>query len=173
MQRYSPLISLAISLIALPVFGANLLDSPLKTAKIFCSLQINGRLWANDDYQDFAKIATPNLINVVNDAIQKNKQWVGRHPGSKPPLGNGIGFISVLDSPFACIPKLITLSNKTAAVAVKYTHKPGAQYPETPLVTDYLRLLKSGKSWVIDDIEYGGGGSQGMTLKRSLKNIDW
>lgn len=153
---------LASFLITSPAFSAKQQEGPLAVAKIFCShqLAIDERNQITPYYAHLDKILTPDLSRLIAKAHDKTDEFVKANPQQKPPLGDGIPFMSVQDYPTTCTTWVTQLKQNSALLAVRYTF--GEQ--DAHDVTNHLRIRKIGGSWKIDDVIY-----QPYSLRASLK----
>ena len=125
-------------------------QTPEESAKLFCR--------AGNHPVLATRLFTPELRTAWQDAETKNTAWAQKHPGEKPPFGDGIPLAGYPDAGSKCEP------GKATATTVEIHHN----FPDQPKGnwTDRLVLKHTDTGYWIDDIQFSHHG----TLRHELKS---
>jgi hypothetical protein len=107
----------------------------------FCTAMVDGMI-------DPVGLVTPDLGEVIAEALARNAEIQAATPDEKPPLGDGVPWASWPDKPDTCETEVTEAYDGAAMVNVNYgfTDAPDANY------TDTLVLMQSDAGWAIDDV---------------------
>jgi hypothetical protein len=121
--------------------------------QIFCLSRIG-----NDDAV-IGGILTRDLQQAVAAAEKKDAAYARKHPGEKPPLGDGIPWQSAADYAPQCSTGLVTLSKLDAKVELKYAFPddPSANFSDTLILKKIDQPGLGVGFWRIDNVGYGDG----------------
>jgi len=156
-----------VSLVAAPTeaTGQMVVLKAAQIGQIFCLSRLG------NDEAVIAGILTDGLKKAIAEAEKKDVDYTKRHPGEKPPLGDGIPWQSAPDYAPDCEVGLVSLSKTDARVEIKYG------FPEAPAANfaDTLTLKKvpiAGMNvgyWRIDNILYPDGTSLKTALVEAFR----
>lgn len=103
----------------------------------------------------YADIVTTSLHRRIADVELKNRVFSYRHPGDKPPLGDGLPFQSVLDRG-SCHTGTVSASAGRVVATVSYDLGDGVP------IRDQLVTVREKRQWKIDDILFGPAHTDSM-----------
>lgn len=131
-------------------------DGTSSLGTTFCALVQDG-----ESAVDLNSLLTPSLAQHIAQAQAKNDAIQAAAPDEKPPLGDGIPWMSWQDRPDTCTAAATTTAGDKAEMTIEYrfSDSPESNYSDT------LLLAKDGDGWLIDDIRY----SDGQTLRTVLQ----
>lgn len=132
--------------------------------QIFCLSRIG------NDEAVISGLLTDRLSRAVADARRKDRAYAQRHPGDKPPLGDGVPWQSSADYAPECNVGLVSLSRTDARVEIRYgfPDAPDANFSDT-LTLKKITLADRGVGyWRIDDILYPDGTDLRKALLRAF-----
>lgn len=119
--------------------------TPQQTAARFCALYNRGVL-----QEQYAPLLSTSLTAKLREAQRKDTEFSARHPGDKPPLGNGLPFAGLQDVGRCRAGQPKAVGGETLA-AVSFRFNGG------PSITNRLLLVQEDGAWKIGDIRYPKG----------------
>ena len=156
--RMLPLVLLA----ALPAHAQDemITITPEQIGQIFCI----GRL--GNDMSPVSGVLNDDLGALIDDAFARSNAYLDRHPGDKPPMGDGVRWSSFPDYADGCTVGDESIRDLVAYVVINYTF---SDYPEANYA-DTLMLLPSYPEngppyiWRVYDVQL----SDGTTMREFL-----
>lgn len=88
----------------------------------------------------------------LDDARGLQERFRAQHPGEKPPLVDGCLFASLFEGPTAFVVGAARESDGFTRVPVRF------RYGDEAAWQDVIVLVREGRGYVIDDIEFAGAG---------------
>ena len=99
---------------------------------------------------------SPRLTGLLEDALRGQQKYKTRFPSDKPPMVDGDIFSSLFEGATRGEVEAVTVSADTATVRIKYIYADPATDKTIHSWNDRFLLIRSGKNWLIDDVEYQG-----------------
>ena len=96
------------------------------------------------------------LNGLLEDALHGQQKYKVRFPSDKPPMVDGDIFSSLFEGATRGEVEAVTESADTATVRIKYIYADPATGKTIQSWNDRFLLIRSGKNWLIDDLEYQG-----------------
>ncbi|QDZ10931.1 hypothetical protein [Devosia ginsengisoli] len=127
--------------------------TPEQIGQIFCI----GRL--GNDMSPVSGVMNDDLAALIEDAFASSNAYLDRHPGDKPPMGDGVRWSSFPDYADGCTVGDASIRDLVAYVVINYTF---SDYPEANY-SDTLMLLPNYPEngppyiWRLYDINLGDG----------------
>lgn len=145
------------SLIAMAAQTGKEAGTPLRVASQFCG-NYNDRSLD----QRYGSMVSISLNKAIQKAKRTDRIFSRRHPGNKPPLGDGLPFQSVSDRG-TCQPGTVRKTRGRVLAAISYHLGDGV------LLHDRLVMVQEKGRWKIDDILFGPLHADGM--RKTLRAI--
>lgn len=107
-------------------------------------------IWPPDDPVVFGPLVTPDLADLIEDALSRNSAFEAEI-GGKGVLGDGVPWTSSADAAGECTAGMISGTSEHPEIEVHYRY---ADAPDSRW-TDRLLLVRFEQKWRLDDIGYG------------------
>lgn len=107
-------------------------------------------IWPPDDPAVFEPLITPDLADLIEDALLRNSAFEAEING-KGALGDGVPWTSSPDAAGECTAGAISGTPERPEIEVHYRY---ADAPDSTWI-DRLLLARFEQEWRLDDIEYG------------------
>lgn len=127
--------------------------APEQLGEIFCIARL-----AND-MQAASGLLSPDLQQAIAEAEAADAAWADRHPGDKPPLGDGIPWASFPDHPDSCTlgEPLWQMDEAQLKVSYGFAGAPDAAFTDT-LSLVLVENPAAPNTWRIDNVVYAADG---------------
>lgn len=150
MYRTLAFAGLALALATLPAAAQMVTISPHQIGQIFCISRLG------NDMAPIAGLLTPSLTEAIADAEKNNADWEQKHPGDKPPLGDGIPWQTWQDYAPQCAAGNVDTGKDGALVEINYAFpdSPDANFTDKLHLTPFEDQAVGATVWRIDNIQY-------------------
>lgn len=134
--------------------------TPQALGERFCTAML-------DPSVDPLTLVTPDLADVIADALSRNAEIQAAAPDEKPPLGDGIPWRSWQDLPDDCAVGAINNTAIQSGVTLRYSFSasPTADFADTLVVAP---VPGDEQHLGVDDIVFGVGGTLRETLEAAF-----
>ena len=99
---------------------------------------------------------SPRLNGLLVGALQGQQSYKSRFPADKPPMVDGDIFSSLFEGATRGEVEAVVETGDTASVRVKYIYADPVSGKTIESWNDRFLLVRSGNTWLIDDVEYQG-----------------